>query len=98
MAKRIELIAPLTSLQLSPQSIQLTEQLLKRGALPANSADDAAHIAIAAVHGVEAIASWNFRHISGAWARRKIEIALAELGFTPPVIASPEALMEIKYE
>ena len=92
------LFRSLTSLALSPQSTQLTEHLLAQGAFPAKSADDAAHIAIAAVHGVDAIASWNFRHISGAWARRKIETALTELGFTPPVIASPEALMEIKYE
>ncbi|MDI9332807.1 MAG: hypothetical protein QM533_00360 [Cytophagales bacterium] len=70
--------------------------MIARQALPTKANDDALHIAIAAVHGIDAIASWNFKHISGAWARRKIETALAELGFTPPIIASPEALMEIK--
>jgi predicted nucleic acid-binding protein len=94
--KRSVLIAQLPILEASPPAFDLAAQLLTRQVLPTKAGDDALHIAIAAVHGMDAIASWNFKHISGAWARRKIETALTELGFTPPIIASPEALLEIK--
>jgi predicted nucleic acid-binding protein len=94
--KRSPLIAPLPILEATPIAFDLAAQLIKLQALPAKASDDALHIAIAAVHGINAIASWNFKHISGAWARRKIETALTQLGFNPPIIASPEALTEIK--
>ena len=48
---------------------------------------DAVHIAIAALHEVQFIASWNFRHIVGAIARRNIELALTQFGAFVPVIA-----------
>ncbi|MEQ1806077.1 MAG: hypothetical protein ABL900_11950 [Burkholderiaceae bacterium] len=40
------------------------------------------------------IASWNFRHIVGALARRKIELALADADAFVPVIATPEEILE----
>jgi predicted nucleic acid-binding protein len=95
--RRMQWIAHLPMLSMTAQSIRLAEQLIQKKAVPATSADDAAHIAIAAVHEVDAIASWNFRHISGAWARRKIEIALAELGYVPPIISTPEELLEVNH-
>ena len=45
------------------------EYLLRKKAIPAKAFTDAVHIAIAALHEVQFIASWNFRHIVGAVAR-----------------------------
>ena len=56
--------------------------------------EQAVHIAIAALHEVQFIASWNFRHIVGAVARRNIEVALTEFGAFVPVIATPEEILE----
>lgn len=95
--RRMEWIAHLPVLAMTAQALELAEQLIEKKAVPANSADDAAHIAVAAVHEVDAIASWNFRHISGAWARRKIENALTDLGYTPPIISTPQELLEVNH-
>ena len=55
---------------------------------------NAAHIAIAALNEVNFIASWNFRHIVGAVARRNIERALEEVVQAVPLIATPEEILE----
>ena len=62
--------------------------------MPAKAFTDAVHIAVAALHEIEFIASWNFRHIAGALPRRSIENALAALGVSVPTIATPEEILE----
>jgi hypothetical protein len=50
---------------LSPtgESEELTIRLLEE-VVPENAADDAAHIAIAAVHGIDFLLTWNCKHIN----------------------------------
>lgn len=56
------------------------------------SGDDALHIALAAVHGVEFLLTWNVRHIANATLRQAIEQVCRESGYEPPVICTPEEL------
>jgi hypothetical protein len=73
---------------------ELIQLLLDNFAVPHTEPEDAAHIALAAVHGVEYLVTWNFRHIANPSTRRKIEEVIARVGFRPPVICSPEELLE----
>jgi hypothetical protein len=75
-------------------SLQLTKQLIQSRAVPETSYLDATHIALAAVHGMDYIASWNFKHIAGALARNRITNALRELGFKTLTIHTPDELIE----
>jgi hypothetical protein len=84
----------LALLDLHSGTEQLVEHLLRKKAIPAKAYTDAVHIAIASLAQVEFIASWNFRHIVGATARRNIEFALIEVGAYAPVIATPEEILE----
>jgi hypothetical protein len=78
-----------------PEGVEpLVQHLLRSKAIPAKAYTDATHIAIAALHSIEFIASWNFRHIAGALPRRNIELALAAFGASVPVIATPEEILE----
>lgn len=72
----------------------LAHHLIRKKAVPIKAFTDAVHIAIASVHEIRFIASWNFRHIVGAVARRNIELALAEAEAYVPVIATPEEILE----
>lgn len=72
----------------------LAQQLLKLGAVPRQAADDAAHIAIAVTNGVDYLVTWNFRHIANAVMRAKIEQVCRQMGCEPPVICSPNELLE----
>ncbi len=62
---------------------------------PANAADDAAHIAIAAVHQMDFLLTWNCKHINNRYTIRRIEQCCLRMGFTCPVIATPNELMNI---
>lgn len=62
------------------------------GAIPPSEPRDALHVAIAAVHGVEYLVTWNFKHIANATLRTTIEEVIRENGFAPPIICTPEEL------
>ncbi len=81
-------------LSLTPRAVEIAEELVRRRAVPAKAYTDAIHIAIAAVHGIEFIASWNFKRIAGAAARRAIERALSEMNLHSTTIATPEEILE----
>ena len=56
------------------------------------------HIAIAAVHGVQYIATWNFKHIANPTLQNKIASVCRDSGFEPPVICTPEQLWEAEHD
>ena len=71
----------------------LAAKLVESGAVPRKAVEDALHIAVAVVHGVEYLLTWNCRHIANATMRQAIESACREAGYEPPVICTPEELM-----
>ena len=72
---------------------QLAARLVETGAVPRKAAEDALHIAVAAVHGVDYLLTWNCKHIANAAMRQAIESVCREAGYEPPVICTPEELM-----
>jgi hypothetical protein len=44
--------------------------------------------------GMDYVLTWNCTHIANAVIRPKIEDACRQLGYDPPVICTPEELME----
>ena len=55
---------------------------------------DAAHIAIAAVHGMDYLLTWNCRHIANAVTRKRIDQLLRGAGYEAPVLCTPEELFK----
>ncbi len=72
----------------------LGKALIARGSLPVKAEIDAYHIAVAAVHGMEYLLTWNCTHIANAVMRPKIESLCREFGYEPPIICTPQELME----
>lgn len=91
---RLEILATLPLLDATGPAVELTGKLLDRGAVPRNAAEDAAHIAIAAANGVDYLVTWNFRHIANAAVRSRIEDVCRRSGYRPPVICTPNELLE----
>lgn len=73
----------------------LANTLLRTGTLPAKARLDAVHVAIATVNGMDYLLTWNLRHLANAAIRRKIEEACRKAGMNPPIICTPEELMEV---
>jgi len=93
-AARLALLEPMTLLAETADGRALAKQLLAAGGLPAKAASDALHIAIAAVHGIDYLVSWNCKHIANARMIRFVAQTCEEAGYRVPVICTPEELGE----
>ena len=69
--------------------------LLASGIIPAVAEDDAAHVALAAAHGMDFLLTWNCTHINNRAIERRIERACADFGVECPVICTPTELMKL---
>ena len=92
--QRLEIISALTILENSPEIDMLVQKLLDSAAVPRNSRPDAQHIAVATVHGVEYLVSWNHKHIVNENKREHINRVCREAGFQPITLCTPIELME----
>lgn len=90
--ERLDEIDALPSLDITQAVRDLADQLLSNHAVPPTEPRDALHIAVAAVHGVQYLVTWNFKHIANATLRGRIEDVCRDAGFEPPIICTPEEL------
>jgi predicted nucleic acid-binding protein len=93
--RRLLAVASIATLEYNSAVDDLARRLLKAAALPAKAADDAIHVALAAVHGMDFLATWNCKHIANPSTRHKIEQTCREAGYTPPILCTPEELLEV---
>jgi predicted nucleic acid-binding protein len=91
---RLASIDGLPVLPITTEVETLADALIQGHAVPGSHPNDALHIAVAAVHGVQYLVSWNFRHIVNASLRPAIERVCRDTGYDPPIICTPEELLE----
>ena len=90
--ERMDVLATLAMLPSLSDVERLAERLVRQGAIPVVAQDDAAHVAVAAVHGMDYLVTWNFRHINNLTKMSHIEKVCQELGYRCPQICTPEYL------
>ena len=93
-SRRHRLLRDVSLLEVTEESRVVARRLLTKGPVPAQAEGDALHIGVAAAHGMEYLVTWNCRHIANAWMRPQIEEIIRELGYEPPVLCTPEELLE----
>ena len=91
--ERLRVIVDIPSVSIAAEAGSLASALLASNAVPANSARDALHIAIAATQGMDYLVTWNFKHINNASTRTMIVNVVSNSGLVCPVLCSPEELM-----
>jgi hypothetical protein len=91
--KRLAVIAELSMLEVTEDAESLTQAILSRGVLPPRAVRDAAHIAVASVHQVDYLLTWNCKHLANAQNVRTIALVCEEQGQRTPIICTPEELM-----
>ena len=60
----------------------------------AYSEDDAVHIAVASIHEVDYLLTWNCRHLANPRNWRRIVDCVSGYGIETPVICTPEELID----
>ena len=91
--ERAAFLQGIPRLDITDAAGDLAGKLVANGAVPRKAGEDALHIAVSAVHGVDYLLTWNCKHIANAAMRQAIESACREAGYEPPVICTPEELM-----
>jgi predicted nucleic acid-binding protein len=94
VSDRLRAIDEMPLLELDRDALALAEMLVKNGPIPQEAVEDALHIAVATVNGLEYLLTWNFRHIANATTRHEIERICRSQDYEPPVICTPQELLE----
>ncbi|MCX5682485.1 MAG: type II toxin-antitoxin system VapC family toxin [Planctomycetota bacterium] len=91
--RRLELLRGVPRLLVTEQAVGLARDLVKAHALPEQGVEDALHIAVAAVHGMDILVTWNCRHIANAELMPAIRATIERSGNDSPTICTPDELM-----
>jgi hypothetical protein len=94
VAKRFDVVCPLDVVAASADAEALTKAIVDARILPQRAVRDAAHIAVASVHGVEYLLTWNCKHLANVQIARRVQKVCDEHGFIMPLICTPEELLE----
>lgn len=91
--KRTALLDPVPLLELSDYVLTIAQDLVSRYIIPAKAADDAVHIAVASVHGIDYLLTWNCKHTANPHNWRQISDCPSSHGYRSSVICAPEDLI-----
>jgi len=94
LSRRMDYISGMESLLISDEAVMPAEALTNEGPIPVEHGEDALHIALCAVNGVDFLVTWNCRHLANAIHRHQIEETVEARGYRCPVICTPEELSE----
>ena len=92
-ARRLEALGGIAMLPITEAVAALADTLMRRRALPSSAQNDAIHIAVSAVHGVDYLLTWNFRHLANAETRPLVREVCEQQGYASPEICTPSELM-----
>ena len=92
-AARVAAIQGLPRLAATEDVRELAAEILRTGLIPAKAAVDASHIAVAAVHQMDILLTWNCTHIHNIAISRQIERLGTQAGWPCPAICTPFDLL-----
>ncbi len=92
-AQRIEILRDFPLLEVDQAVQNLAAQFLSQSNLPLKAFDDALHIAVATVYGLDYLLTWNCKHIANAQIQKKLAQISLNAGYELPTICTPYELM-----
>jgi site-specific recombinase len=94
---RLDFISETRQLAVSSEAERLEPILLKQTGLPRKALADMSHVALATVHGMQFLLTWNCKHIANANVLRVVARTCRSNGYELPVICTPEELLGNRY-
>jgi predicted nucleic acid-binding protein len=91
---RLEAIQQFRMLDVDDESKELAEMIIAGKGIPREYPEDALHIALAAVNGMDIIVTWNFAHMNNPFTKRSVRKIVEQAGYACPELCSPDELLE----
>jgi hypothetical protein len=91
--KRLDSIRTFPVLATTSEAERLAQALIDARGIPTEYPEDALHIAVAAIAGMDFIVTWNFSHINNPFTKTMIRQTVENAGFECPEIVSPDAFL-----
>ncbi|MDJ1175702.1 type II toxin-antitoxin system VapC family toxin [Roseofilum capinflatum] len=92
-SQRLEFMGDLTLLDLNQLVFDLAGQFLEHSNLPTKANIDAVHMAVATIHGMDYLLTWNCKHIANAQIQRKLAEISLDFGYKLPIFCTPYELL-----
>ncbi|MSV35864.1 MAG: DNA-binding protein [Bryobacterales bacterium] len=92
-AKRMVEQQDIDVLGLDERARELARVFIERRLIPATAVEDALHVAVATIEGMDFLLTWNCRHIANAEVAERLAGVCLELGYRMPILCTPEQLM-----
>ena len=81
-------------LEVTPECLALAQKYMEREVFPRKYRDDSIHIAIATVHQIDVVISWNLRHMVKFRTRREVKAINILEGYREIEICTPMEVIE----
>ena len=89
----LRLIKPLEQVELTDEATILADGYISRGIFHRKYIADALHVAVASVHKIDYLVTWNFGHLANVRRQARIRLFNTAAGFFVPMIVTPEFLV-----
>lgn len=93
LIKIVEELSP-EELPLTEEAVLLADRYIESKILPAVERNDALHIAVATIHNLDLILSWNFEHMVKLKTRKAVPLTNILMGYKAIEICSPLEVIE----
>jgi len=92
--RRMEEIKDFPHLELNEKVESMAQIYVERLNIPEKSIRDAIHLAVACVHNIDYLITWNCKHLANGEIIKKLMKINDSFGIHTPIILTPEELME----
>jgi hypothetical protein len=93
----LTMVRRLRFLPITAEVTEFIEQIVRRRLVPAKKGGDAAHLAIAAVHGVDYLLTWNYAHMANPQAQAGVAKLCDDWQLVVPYMVSPESIPQVRF-
>ena len=90
--ERLAILQGIPELAVTEEAESLARALLGRRILPEKASIDALHLAIAVVHEMDILLTWNCRHLANASILVEVGRFIRMKGYEMPVVCTPDGL------
>ncbi len=93
--QRLRAIKDFVLLDADEAARTLALEIIEGRGIPAEYPEDAIHVAVAAVNGIDILITWNFAHLNNPFTRMLVRQIVENAGYKCPEICSPDELLEV---